>query len=207
MRTTIAILILVALLSHSGSATEISLEDSKANGRVGTEYHLSPDGNVVVRILLNQGRSHIDRWDTATGETLPNGISRFNATGVAWCVAFSPDSRTLALGSFSRSIELLQLETMETTHEIELTTYARALAFDREGKNLFYLDEEGGLWRCGIALDFRRDQIAKIEVNESINHAIRVSGKTVLITYSEKDRRAVARVIQLPSRIVDQPTN
>src|SRR6185437_1200956 len=94
-------------------------------GRSGPVHALafSPDGKVLAsgtgefaRPEMSQVRQYrVQLWDPQTGE-LKRTLS--GHSGPVWSVAFSPDGRLLASGSYDRTIRLWSVRTGELLHSL-----------------------------------------------------------------------------------------
>jgi WD40 repeat protein len=104
-----------------------------------TAVAYSPDG----RILFTAGYEWLGRfWNAATGQQLGNPI---RANSEVNCAAFSPDGRTLAIGSWA-AVQLWDVESRQLRREaLSHSNWVRAVAFSPDGRALASACDDGSV--------------------------------------------------------------
>ena len=107
-----------------------TLEDEENNGRV-VDVAFSPDGKMFGSAMATaRSKAHPLLWDAHTLQPLHN----FNAYGTATCLAFSSDSKWIAVGLYGDPISIWNVSTGEKVGEI--SGHATSIAFSADGITL-----------------------------------------------------------------------
>src|SRR6516165_10184827 len=112
----------------------------------------SPDGKLLASTSPGAMDRMIKLWDPATGEE--KASFQIEARNSASCVAFSPDSKTLAAGCGDGTVRLWDVRAGKQTSTLKgHTKSVRRVAFSPDGKTLASASSDGTvkLWDAGTA--------------------------------------------------------
>ena len=136
---------LVRILENSGGV--LSFSTSR-----GSALAMSPDGRFVVaprNRMSEKGVFVLGIWDAETGAeepTMPEISQQVQHTGVISGLAFSPDGKTLATGSWDHSIRLWDFETRKHLRTIRGQSHeVWAIAFSPDGQTIASGGKDGSL--------------------------------------------------------------
>lgn len=146
------------LIASCGKVNEylICLSDLKTGKRIreleddegSLRLVFSPDGKMLVAEAF--GAEKLKRWDTEGWKRLPD-LTGFK--GRVWSIAFSRDSRMLAVGTEDGNIYLWEAKSGKPLATLKGHTKAVAsLVFSEDGKEL---------WSCGLDQTIRRWEVAR----------------------------------------------
>jgi RNA polymerase sigma factor (sigma-70 family) len=145
--------------------------------KAGFTAALSPDGKTVASATIGDGIVHV--WAVPSGKEL----RRYDGQeAVAWCLAFSPDGKTLALGGKGGDILLSEIATGKQLHRF--AGYQKeifSLVFSPDGKVLASkgLDPSIRLWDAAAGRELRR---LEVETGSLYAPAFSPDSKTVATT-------------------------
>ena len=108
--------------------------DVSANSSVA----VSPNGRLIASAgPAESGNAHaVQIWDAQTGAVLK---TRKGHLGYVWTVAFSPDSRYLASGSWDSTVRIWDLKAQDSAEPVTLrghAGYIQSVAFSPDGRRL-----------------------------------------------------------------------
>ncbi|KAL2862490.1 WD40-repeat-containing domain protein [Aspergillus lucknowensis] len=118
------------------AATGRTLQTLKGTSQGAWDIAFSPDGKVIVSASRDKRL-----WDTATGEVLE--ITPEGDISQAHSVAFSPDSKMVAMGSYKDTVQLWNTATGEPLQTLEgYLAQVRSVAFSPDGKILASVSDD-----------------------------------------------------------------
>ncbi len=102
----------------------------------------SPDDQTLAAVGMH-GLIHLINRSTGVRESIASGHDRL------WCVAYSPDGRTLATTSGLSTVKLWDLERDRARISIPIpTALTSSLAFSTDGATISVADDRGRVWVC-----------------------------------------------------------
>ena len=112
----------------------------------------SPDDQTLAAVGMH-GLIHLINRSTGVRESIASGHDRL------WCVAYSPDGRTLATTSGLLTVKLWDLERDRARISIPIpTALTSSLAFSTDGATISVADDRGRVWVCDGARGFPLDR-------------------------------------------------